>query len=64
MSDLVEFLRRALRRGRYASGGVVYAASPDDDRIPALLSPGRSTQLRPSETHVEAMARLMEGEDL
>lgn len=37
---------------------------PDDDTIPAVLSPGRSTTPRPGETHLEAMDRLMEGEDL
>lgn len=37
---------------------------PDGDQIPAILSPGRSTVLRPGETWVEAMRRLEEGEDL
>jgi hypothetical protein len=29
-----------------------------DDHVPALLSPGGSTQLRPGETHAQAMNRL------
>lgn len=37
---------------------------PDDDTIPVLLSPGRSTTLRPGESHLEAMERLQDGNDL
>lgn len=49
--------------GRY-SGGSIRPYEPKPDQQPAILSPGRSTQLRPGETHAEAMARLMQGEDL
>jgi hypothetical protein len=57
-------LRKLLRRRRFATGGVILSRRPDDDSIPAFLSPGRSTHIRPGETHPEAMERLIEGEDL
>lgn len=59
-----ERLRSWKHAARYASGGVVKAPGPHDDRIPAVLSSGCRTYLRSGETHVEAMARLVEGEDL
>lgn len=46
------------------TGGTMPPYRPDDDRVLAVLSPGRSASLRPGETHVEAMARLLEGVDL
>jgi hypothetical protein len=65
MSDRVSVPLSPLPTSRYASGGVVNRPdSPDDDRIPAVLSSCLHTQLRPGETHAQAMARLMEGEDL
>lgn len=46
-------------------GGEVDCSSHlPDDSIPVRLSPGRFTQLRPGETHAEAMNRLTKGEDL
>lgn len=57
---------RAAAKGvqRRLTGGKVPARRPDDDSIPAILSPGRSTTIRPGETDLEAMDRLMRGEDL
>lgn len=52
--------------------GIIVLRNPDldhqaadaGDDVPAILSPGRSTQLRPGETPVQAMDRLTEGTDL
>lgn len=49
---------------RFATGGTVPAAKQDDDCIPAFLSPGRSTTIRPGETILEATERLTRGDDL
>lgn len=60
---MIPFLERLLpRRG---SGGTVSPPSAplDDDRVPALLSPGRSTWRRPGESWAEATDRLVTGED-
>ena len=58
--------RRAARgAGWYAKGGELpFRPSADPDAIPAILSPGRSTRIRPGESLVEAMERLLYGEDL
>jgi len=59
-----KLIGRLFRRRRFATGGTMPAPRRDPDLIPVMLSPGRSTALRPGETHVEAMERLMEGRDL
>jgi hypothetical protein len=65
MSDRVSIPLSPLPPSRYASGGAVnHPDGPDDDRIPAVLSSCLHTQIRPGETHVAAMERLMRGEDL
>lgn len=56
---------RYARLIRRASGGAVPARRQlDGDSIPAILSPGRSTTVRPGESILEATERLMHGEDL
>lgn len=61
---------RGLRHRRLASGGTVRTRNTVTPTHPhqrgpvVMLSPGRSTKKRPGETHVEAMRRLTEGEDL
>jgi hypothetical protein len=62
-------LRNALRLlpgwGRATNGGTIPPPRPlSADELPAILSPGRSTTIRPGETILEATERLMEGEDL
>ncbi|MFG2001625.1 hypothetical protein ACGFNU_20985 [Spirillospora sp. NPDC048911] len=62
---LRNLLDRRRGRCRVASGGALPKSDKSgDDSIPVILSPGRSTTLRPGETHLEAMERLMRGEDL
>ncbi|MFC9973569.1 hypothetical protein ACFVH6_22010 [Spirillospora sp. NPDC127200] len=51
-------------RPRYATGGALPARNGGADTIPIVVSPGRSTTRCPGETHIEAMERLTEGEDL
>lgn len=59
-----KLLSSLLRRRRHSAGGAIPAHRRDPDHIPVVLSPGRSTALRPGETHREAMERLTEGRDL
>jgi hypothetical protein len=49
---------------RRPTGGTMPPHRPDSDTVPALLSEGRYTTLRPGETPSEAMGRLLAGEDL
>lgn len=62
--SILRSLSEAIRRRRYAKGGAVPAYRHDPDLIPVLLSPGRSTRVRPGETLLEATERLTEGRDL
>lgn len=58
-------VRSAVGRPRFATGGTLpRRLADDDDSIPAILSPGRSTTLRPGESLLEATERLYRGEDL
>lgn len=58
-------LRKLSGRRLFATGGTMPRRnSGSSDTAPAILSPGRSTTVRSGETHLEAMERLVEGEDL
>lgn len=66
---IVAWVRRAPAAFIDQQGRTRYSWGPGtgmdfSDKIPAILSPGRSTTIRPGETDLEAMDRLMRGEDL